>query len=323
MARMPAAEVDVDEALVRRMLAEQHPDLAGLPLALANEGWDNLVWRLGDDLAVRMPRRAAAVELVANEQRWLPELATRVQAAVDITLPVPVRTGRPTAEYPWSWSVVPWVDGRSAATVPLESRTPAAGPLAAVVRALHVPAPADYPVNPVRGIPLTTRDPYVRDRLARGAIPRGREVAALWEELVATEAWSGPPVWLHGDLHAHNIVLGEVGDAGASLGLVAAGSDGAGSSPSARSSLGLVAVVDFGDLTAGDPATDLATAWLTFDAAGRAAFRTELTGRYDDATWCRARGWALSMTTAMLDGSDDEPVLAALGREALAQILAG
>ncbi|WP_345216872.1 aminoglycoside phosphotransferase family protein [Georgenia halophila] len=354
---MPAAEVDVDAALVRRLLIDQHPDLAELPLELANNGWDNVVWRLGEDLAVRVPRRAVAAGLIENEQRWLPEIAGRVRAAVPVALPVPVRVGRPTADCPWPWSVVPWVAGVSAATVPVRSRAVVAEPLAAVVRAMHVPAPADAPYNAVRADPLITRDEPVRSRLAGGGVPRAAQVEALWTELAATEAWSGPPTWLHGDLHPHNLVLdddaglaaagsdvdgsspsarsslglvaagsdvdGSSPSARSSLGLVAAGSDVDGSSPSARSSLGLVAVVDFGDMTAGDPATDLATAWLTFDAAGRKTFRGCLDGLYDDATWRRARGWALSMATAMVTMSDDEPIIARVGRETLDQVLAG
>lgn len=92
----PPAETPIDEALVARLLAEQHPDLAGLPLRLAATGWDNATYRLGDDLAVRLPRIAAAAPLVANEQRWLPELAPRLPVPV----PVPVRTGEPGQGYP-------------------------------------------------------------------------------------------------------------------------------------------------------------------------------------------------------------------------------
>ncbi len=293
----PAAEVTVDADLVRALLGDQHPDLAHLPLRLATNGWDNSVWRLGSDLAVRLPRRAVAAPLVEQEQRWLPVLAARVAATVDVVLPVPVRTGTPTVHYPWRWSVVPWVDGRSAGTVPPAARTSLAGPLARFVRALHLPAPSDAPANPVRGGPLTGRDAVVRDRLGHGSLPRAAELLALWTELAATPSWSGPPTWLHGDLHPHNLVVDDAGE--------------------------LAAVVDFGDLTAGDPATDLATAWLTFDATGRARFRAALADRYDTATWRRARGWALSMATAMVTMSDDEPVIRAIGHHTLGQVLMG
>lgn len=295
MPATPPAEVDVDEGLVRELLSQQHPDLARLPLRLVANGWDNTIWRLGEELAVRLPRRAVAAALVDKEHRWLPALAARVTSACPVVVPVAVRTGRPTAHYPWPWSIVPWAPGRSAGTRTAGERTVLAEPLAAVVRALHVPAPADAPPNPVRGVPLLDRDAAVRARLT-GDVPRRAELLALWAELTATPPWTGPATWLHGDLHPHNLVVDDEG--------------------------GLAAVLDFGDLTAGDPATDLATAWLTFDAAGRAVFREQLAGRYDDDTWRRARGWALIMTTAMLTGSADDPVIAGIGHHAAAEVLA-
>src|SRR5947199_9685209 len=100
---MPAAAVDVDEPLVRSLLREQHPDLAGLPLQVAAFGWDNVVYRLGSELAVRLPRRAVAVPLVEHEQRWLPQLARRLP----LPIPAPVRTGAPGRGYPWPWSIGP------------------------------------------------------------------------------------------------------------------------------------------------------------------------------------------------------------------------
>lgn len=296
MADTPAAEVHVDARLLRRMLAEQHPDLAHLPLYPVSSGWDNFVWRLGDHLAVRLPRRSFAASLGEKERRWLPVLAERVSAATDLSLPAPLRVGEPTAEYPWSWSVVPWVAGRSAGTVRPAGRERLAGPLAAFLRALHTPAPPEAPDNPVRSMPLASRDTAVRRRLAAGGFPRRDEVEELWTELCATAPWQGPPTWIHGDLHPHNLVVGDEGE--------------------------LAAVIDFGDMTAGDPATDLATAWMTFDAAGRTRFRSLLEGRYDGATWLRARGWALSMATAMVTASDDEPVVLAIGHHTLDQVRA-
>jgi aminoglycoside phosphotransferase (APT) family kinase protein len=293
MARMPVAEVRVDEALVRNLLSEQHPDLAALPLRLVANGWDNVLWRLGAELAVRVPRRQQAAVLVEHEQRWLPELAPHLPVPV----PAPVRTGRPTAAYPWHWSVVPWLAGTPAAHVSAAGRATAAELLASFVVALHSPAPPDAPLNPVRGVPLVTRDMAVRQRLASGAVPEPGRVETLWDELLRTPLWDGPPSWIHGDLHPANLLLDDVG--------------------------GLAAVIDFGDMAAGDPAPDLATAWLTLEAAGRRRFVAALAGRYDDATWRRGRAWALCMATAMVAHSDDAPVLAAVGRESLRHVLEG
>src|SRR5699024_12212048 len=110
MARIPAAEVHIDAALLRRLLADQRPDLAGAELSVAANGWDNVIIRIGPQLAARLPRRAAATDLISHEQQVLPRLA----AQLPLPVPVPLRHGRPTAYYPWSWSVVPWLPGRHA-----------------------------------------------------------------------------------------------------------------------------------------------------------------------------------------------------------------
>lgn len=306
----PAADLHVDERLVRALLADQHPDLRG-ELRLASNGWDNAIYRLGDDLAVRIPRRDAAAHLIAHEQRWLPELAGRLPVPV----PVPVRSGSPSPLFRWPWSVVRWVDGVDGADVAASARTPLAVPLARFVAALHVPAPRvgdgrlhpDVPLNPVRGVPLVSRDRAVRERLWE--LRRLWDVTALgelWEESLAAPRWQGPPIWLHGDLHPGNLLMD------------------AGSSPSRL----LAAVIDFGDLTAGDPATDLATAWLTFAPEARSVFRAVLedashpdSRAADATTWVRARGWALTMGTALATSSDDNPRMHALGTHVLGQLL--
>jgi aminoglycoside phosphotransferase (APT) family kinase protein len=299
MGTRPAAEVEVTTDLVHDLLAEQHPDLAGLPLRVVATGWDNVLLRLGDGLAVRVPRRRAAAVLVEHEQRWLPVLAPRL----GVPVPVPVRVGRPSLRFGWSWSVVAWWPGRTAASVPPAARRAVAPALADLLVRLHTPAPVSAPHNPVRGVPLASRDPAVRERLASGSVPEPARVGRLWDAALATPPWTGPPLWLHGDLHPANLLLTADGR--------------------------LAAVLDFGDLTAGDPATDLATAWLTLDTAGRAAFRAHLLHAdpsgpaSDPATWARARGWALCLATAMLVHSDDDRTVARLGGEALAHVLAG
>lgn len=294
---MPAAELEVHAALVARLVEEQHPDLADDVTLVAN-GWDNALFRLGPSLSVRLPRREAAAELVLNEQRWLPVLAPRLPVPV----PVPVRTGAATEYYPWAWSITPWFEARPADEFEPAARVPIATELAEFMVALHTEAPSDAPYNPVRGVPLISRAHAVHDRLTGGSIERTDEVAALWERLVATPQWAGPPLWLHGDPHPANVLL----------------TPDAGGRPTR-----LAAVIDFGDITAGDPATDLAAAWLIFDAEARAVFRArtdELTP-LDDDTWMRARGWALNMGTAIAAFSDDNPRLAAIGAHVLEQVL--
>ena len=288
---MPAAEVDVDEELVQALLAAQHPDLAGLPLRLLANGWDNVSYRLGTDLVVRLPRREVAAVLLEHEQRWLPVLAPRLP----LPIPAPVRIGRPQGTYPWSWSVVPWQPGRIAATTAIADPAAEARRLGAFTAALHRPAPTDAPVNPVRGGPLRERAFAFEERLERlGAAVESAAVRDRWDESVAAAPWSGPPVWLHGDLHTANVLV----DGGA-----------------------LSAVIDFGDITGGDPATDLAVAWMLFEPDDRGTLRQEC-GTSDDDTWRRARGWALHLALAYLAHSADNALMASIGRRALDAVLA-
>ncbi|MDQ1465634.1 MAG: hypothetical protein QOH10_49, partial [Actinomycetota bacterium] len=148
--RTPAAEVAIDDGLVRRLLTEQLPDLRGLPLVRLAEGWDNVIFRLGDELTVRLPRRRLAAELVEHEQRWLPELAPKLPLAI----PAPVGIGRPGPGYPWAWSVCPWLPGAVAQQVAPDDPFDAATRLGRFLAALHEPAPPDAPANPFRGVPL-------------------------------------------------------------------------------------------------------------------------------------------------------------------------
>lgn len=284
----PPADIEVEPPLVRRLLAAQHPDLASLPLRLVANGWDNAVFRLGDDLAVRVPRRESAAHLIQHEQEILPAIATRVPVAV----PAPARIGVPGQGFAFHWSVVPWFAGGVVAEAGLREDVELASALAAFVRALHVPAPEDAPVNPVRGVPLQARAEEVGRRLLTGAVPHAAELGAVWAEALAAPRWAGRPVWLHGDLHPANLIE----------------RDGQ-----------LAAVIDFGDVTGGDPATDLATAWLTFGPAARARFRSAL--GHGDAEWARARGWALVMATAMVTVAGAGSIIERIGTAALEQLL--
>jgi aminoglycoside phosphotransferase (APT) family kinase protein len=312
------ADLDVTTELARGLLAEQHPDLAGRPLEIAAHGWDNVMLRLGtgegDGLALRLPRREAAARLVRHEQATLGALAGALGARVPgVAVPAPVRTGRPSQAlgYPWWWSVTPWVEGTGADRTPVPDRTAWAATFGVFLAALHVPALLAAPPNPVRGIPLADR-PEARDAAALHArldlVParhhdRAREV---WRAACEAPRYDGPPVWLHGDPHPANLV-------------VAGGGDGA---PDR-----LAAVVDWGDVTSGDPAGDLGASWLIFDDAGRAACRAAVQDRadggrgWDEATWTRAAGWALLYATNMLAHPDDHPQLVPIGEHALEQLL--
>ncbi|WP_028048560.1 aminoglycoside phosphotransferase family protein [Cellulomonas sp. URHD0024] len=283
----PVPEIDVSETLVRALLGAQHPDLAELPLRWAGTGWDNALWRVGDDLAGRFPVRAIAAPLVANEQAWLPVLAP----LLPVDVPVPVRVGVPSSTYPWSWSLVPWFDAVAAHHTPVVDRSAWAVQLAEVFVALHRPAPPDAPVNPFRGIPVPRG--RFSERLEILDLPDADGILARFRDLADAPAWDGPPLWLHGDPHPANLLVRE--------GV-------------------LRAVIDFGDVTSGDPACDLATAWLTFDAEGRAAFRDRLGP--DEATWRRAQAWALHMSLSLQAYPDEHPTLVDIGRHGMVQALA-
>lgn len=289
----PAAEHPIDEGLVRALLADQHPDLAGLPLRMIDAGWDNVMMRLGDQLVVRLPRRAAAAALITHEQRWLPQLADRLT----LPIPVPYRTGTPGRGYPWSWSVVPWLPGRSADECPPKSDQ--AIPFATFLRSLHGPAPADAPLNPVRGGPLAGRASVAEERLRRLSertsliTPR---LMRLWQ--AALEAPIDlSPTWLHGDLHPRNLLV----EQGAISG-----------------------VIDWGDLTSGDPATDLAAIWMLFDDPRARREALAAYGELSAATLARARGWALHFGAMLLEsGMVDHPPHALIGERTLRRLEAG
>jgi aminoglycoside phosphotransferase (APT) family kinase protein len=276
--------------LVRALLTDQHPDLAQLPLREQASGWDNVIYRLGDALCVRLPRRQLGANLVVNEQTWLPRLAP----TLPLPVPVPVRTGEPGRGYPWCWSICPWFAGQPAALLPPRDPVFAAGRLGAFVAALHQPAPRNAPLNEWRGGPLTSRSAVLLQRVAQlGDSIDAAAVLALAEQSLSLPTWAEAPVWLHGDLHPGNL-------------LVHAGE--------------LKAVIDFGDITSGDPATDLAVAWMLFDAPTRERFR-RAAGADDGATWGRARAWALQLALAFLAGSADDPLLQRVGETTLQAVL--
>ena len=287
----PAAEVDLDEPELRALLTEQHPDLAGLPLTRLDEGWDNVLWRLGPGLLVRAPRRQAAASLAVNEQRWLPELAPRLPLPV----PVPVRVGRPGAAFPWSWSVVRWLPGTPGDRAQLGQPEESARRLGLFLRSLHQAAPVDAPRNPYRGLPLVQRAPLFEARFAElGSSIDRSATRRVWDRALAARQWTESPVWLHGDLHPANVLV-ELGT--------------------------LSAVIDFGDMCAGDPATDLAGAWMLLPATAIPAF-AEAYGGIDSELERRTLGWAVLFALMLISiGHGGRPSYQRVGESTLARVL--
>lgn len=270
--KMHPDEVDTDAGLVTRLLAAQFPHWADLPVRrVASTGTDNAMFRMGAELCARLPRVEWAVGSLERNQRLLRMLAPHLPLAV----PTPIAIGDPSDEYPYPWSVLPWIDGEAATRGSLADRAldpvTAAVDLADFLKALQAVDPADAPPPSGRGLPITVRDAEVREAVAElGPALDAEAVLAVWDRVMETPPWPGAPVWIHSDLQGGNLI--------------------------ARAGR-LRAVIDFAP-RAGDPAVDLLPAWNLFDGEAREAFRTAL--GVDDATWERGRGWALSVALVAL-----------------------
>jgi aminoglycoside phosphotransferase (APT) family kinase protein len=294
--KMHADEVDIDEALVRRLLMAQFPQWAELAIRrIVHSGTDNAIYRLGDDMVVRLPRREVTVAQTEKEARWLAVLAPHLPLAI----PVPLAVGSPGEGYPWHWLVAPRLKGDDATAEHLRDLREAASDLATFVAALQRIDPTGGPRpgrhNFFRGVPLGARDDYTRDAIARSeGLVDTAAVSAAWEAALEAPAWDRPPVWIHGDLLPGNVL--------------AAGGR-------------LSAVIDWGGLGVGDPAVELIVAWELFSGESRKAFRTAL--GVDDATWARGRGWALSTAIVALPYYiNTNPEIVARSRRQIEEVLA-
>lgn len=250
---------EITAAVAECLVREQFPEWAALPVTpVEHQGWDNTTYRLGDDLAVRLPSADSYVPQVEKEERWLPYLAAY------LPLPIPSRVARgvPGCGFPRPWSVNRWLDGTVAHLGRVDDPVAFATDVAAFLRALWTvplgdgPAPGEH--NFQRGAPPAVYG----DQTVAAATSLGLDVLDVWE--AALVPFDGRSVWLHGDLSASNLLV----------------RDGR-----------LSGVIDFGGCAVGDPACDLTMAWTFFDGAAREAFVAGVAT--DPGTWARARGWAL------------------------------
>jgi len=293
LTKRPAAEVVVNTETVRALLRAQHPDLSDLPLQETAAGWDNFIFRLGEGMSVRLPRRLASVAMLEHEQCWLPAIASQLP----IPVPAPLRIGKPDGQYPWPWSILPWLSGETADLAPLTADQ--AKPLARFLRALHVAAPEDAPKNPSRGVPLQQRATAVEERMSRLARETSLmtpTVTKVWES-----ALQAPPAeratWFHGDLHPQNVLTQNGQLAGA---------------------------IDWADIAAGDSATDLASIWMLLPTVAARETAIAEYGSLSPATWSRALGWAINLGTLLLEtGLAENPRHAAIGELTLRRITEG
>jgi aminoglycoside phosphotransferase (APT) family kinase protein len=286
-------DIDIDESLVRRLIANQFPRWADLPVArVRSAGTDNAIFRLGDDLAVRLPRLSRAAETVDTEQRWLPRLSRLLPLAV----PVPLGKGAPDDGFPYPWSVYRWLDGDNLVDRPDVDLDDAARQLGRFVAALRRIDAAGGPPS-FRGGPVSTLDDRVRAEireLGADAAVDAAVTTAAWETALGAPTWQAAPVWVHADLYPVNLL--------------------------ARQSR-LAAVIDFGGLGVGDPACDLLPAWAILTASTRELFRAE--AGVDDATWVRGRGWGLALGLGAVHVYQvTNPTLAAIGRRSIAEAIA-
>ena len=272
-------EVDTDCELVRRLLATQHPQWADLPIErVQSAGTDNAMYRLGDELAVRMPRIHWAIDTIAKERRWLPVLAPHLPLAV----PLPVAPGDPDDDFPYPWSVVQWVPGDTATLELLDDPVQVARDLAAFVLALRAVDPSNGPQHR-RGRPVRLQDDSVRASVAglRGEVD-GDAILEAWQRVLETPDYEGPPVWSHGDLSYLNLLARD---------------------------RQLCGVIDWGTCGVGDPAIDTIVAWSLLPADARDVYREAL--GVDDTIWERGKGWVLTGVVGVPYYRDTNPILVA------------
>ncbi|MGW6877834.1 aminoglycoside phosphotransferase family protein [Streptomyces xanthophaeus] len=263
-------EIPVDETLVRSLLEAQRPEWAGLPLSPAGAGTDNTMYRLGDDLLVRLPRTADKGQAVRKEQEWLPRLAPLLSSPI----PEPVHAGKPTNVFPLVWSVYRWIEGDEAGPTTVQDWAAFGTDLAAVVRELHdidlMGATRADDLSWYRGGSLGPCDQWITRCLDDCRTTVGSELDVdsleqLWRAALALPEPSGPPVWLHGDLKPTNLLVREGK---------------------------LHAVIDFGGLSVGFPDAEHSTLWDLPPQARQAYWDTL---NLDEMTWARARAWAIAV----------------------------
>lgn len=283
-------ELDIEDSLVRRLLAGQFPQWADLPLErVQSAGTDNAIYRLGRDMSVRLPRIDWAVGQVELELQWLPHLAPQLPLAV----PIPIAKGLPGEGYPWEWGISPWLEGEIATAERLSDLSLAAEDMAAFVTALHrIDLSGGPPAS--RGGPLMERDEPVREAIGAlaGKIDTDA-VTSAWEAALAAPAWAEAPVWIHGDAYDGNLLA----------------RDGR-----------LSAVIDWSPVGIGDPAADLIVAWSLFSGQSREVFRERV--GLDEGTWARAKGWALSVALIALPYyMDTNPIMVVNSWHRLREVL--
>ena len=258
--KMHEYEIDIDAALIRRLLTDQFPHLAERSITVVRStGTVNAIFRLGNDLCVRLPRVETWAESLDRERIWLPKLAPHIS----LTIPMPLAQGRPANWYPYPWAIYHWIDGSPYQEDLIGDERRVAYDLVNFILELRSIDMLGAPRGGRR--PLVELDAATRSAIesARGVIDT-ETISAAWTRSLESPPWDGKPVWIHGDLLRSNLLI-----------------------QGGR----LYAVLDFGGVGIGDPGADVVPAWSVFNKVGRETFRQALA--VDDDTWSRARGYAL------------------------------
>lgn len=285
----PKAEVQIDIPLIQNLLATQYPQLADEKIEFLDAGWDNENYRVGQQHIIRLPRRKVAVSLLQNEVNWLP----KVQKQLQINIPAPIFVGKKTTKYPWPWTIVPWTTGKTAnLNRPNESET---ATLAHFLKALHPMDATDAPANASRGVHLSEKMADLSIRIER-LKTKTSLVTSKIEQLLDRALNSPFPTkkcLLHGDLHPRNMIVHEGK---------------------------IVSIIDWGDITDGDPATDLASFWMLFDQQSSIEKGLKIYGATTDLIH-RAIGWAIFFGVILLDtGLQDNEQHAEIGATTLRRL---
>lgn len=286
--------VSPDAEQAGRLVASQFPEWAALPIrAVASDGTDNVLFRLGEDKCIRLPRMASTAVQIAKEAALLPRLE-----ALPLTVPEPLGLGEPNSDYPYPWTIYRWIEGVpvvDADLADMDATAHALGCFIADLRSVEAPAaPLSGRDNNYRGVPLAVRDAVTRRSFTGIAdLYDEARLNAAWDQALAANLWDGPPALIHGDIHAANLLARD---------------------------RALLAVIDFGLAGRGDPAVDLIVGWSLLDAGARQAFRAA--AKVDEATWQRGRGWALSTAVvALAYYRDRNPFLWTSSRRSIEAVL--